>query len=152
MIEQEGEVVACSEGKARIHVRRGSACARCRNQGGCGAGVLALALPGRQTEFLVPADRSVLPGARVRIGVPRVCVLRAAAMVYLLPLLMMLTAALLAQPWGDLYALIGGLGGLVLGLLLARWSVSMSSGFYTPVLLADAREPSGPRRVDSIGL
>lgn len=92
-------------------------CARCASGKGCGAGLLAGENSPRRVEALVPGNFDLRPGDRVQLQLTTGNVLRAAALVYGLPLAGCLGAAALA--WGaqagDVGAALAALAGAVTG-------------------------------------
>ncbi|WP_290647708.1 SoxR reducing system RseC family protein [Aquisalimonas sp.] len=143
MIETQAEVIDCRNGWARLRVQRQTACGRCHLQSGCGVGVLARVLPGAAWEVALASATPLAPGQRVRIGVSEQGLVSAAALVYLLPLVMLLGGAALASPWGDAATIPAALVGLVAGLAVARRLAARSAhrGKGQPVLLGPVAEP-----------
>ncbi len=102
------------DGRAQVSVCRKSACAGdCHSCGGCGAVSQTLTV-------IADNPLGAPPGARVFIETPGNTVLRAAALIYLLPLVLFLTAYLLAMPLGAWAAAVGA-GAFALGCLPAVW-------------------------------
>ena len=120
MITQTGEVLEWHDGVARVRVPRFSGCGQCHMRHGCGAGTLARALPGRSLEFSLAAATPLRRGDQVTIGLRESSLLAAAALVYLIPLLMLVGGAVLLAPFGDAASAAGGIGGLLGGILVAR--------------------------------
>lgn len=100
------------DGRVRLSVRRASGCSGdCGSCGGCGAVA--------QTVGAVARDPvGVEPGELVWVETRSGTVLGAAALVYLLPLLLFLGGYVAAMPLGS-WAALAGVGGFALGLLPA---------------------------------
>lgn len=119
MIEQTATVLAVADGAALIEVPRQSSCKGCGQV--CGASLIAQ-LFGNEgaTRLRVTDHLGVAPGERVVIGIAEPLVLWASLIAYLLPPVVMIIAAAVAEGLGtgDLGALLGAVLGLALGLVL----------------------------------
>lgn len=114
MIEETGRVVAVRDGQAWVQTLRQGACQSCKVRSGCGQRLLTEMSGGRASQVRVTNQSRARVGDSVVIGVPETLLLRASVLVYLVPLLTMMAAALLAagplgmsDPW---VALCSGLG------------------------------------------
>ena len=135
MLTESGRIVALDGDRAWVETLRESACGGCAARSGCGHGLLNSALPGSSRGLV----RARLPEAlrerlavhdRVEISLPEASFVRAAAILYLLPLLAALAAALtgsiLLAPAGtsagadDLTVSLCAAAGLLLGLGAVR--------------------------------
>lgn len=124
MLKESGRIVALEGDRAWVETLRQSACGSCAARGGCGHGLLNSALPGgsrglvraRLPETLRPR---IAVHDRVELSLPEGSFLRAAALLYLLPLATALGAALagsvLLVPTGTS----GGAGDLTVSLCAA---------------------------------
>ncbi len=107
-----------------------STCGSCEAKGACGQGVLGRWLSRGTHCIRVLCDKGQADfftvGQWVEIGVPDGVVLKASLMAYLLPLLSMITVAIVFDSvmqngsGGDFYPLIGGVIGFIAGLALVR--------------------------------
>lgn len=124
MITETGRVLAVEGEWAWVACRRQVECARCAEGRGCGGGVLGKLLGDRLHKVRAATGSvAVAPGDQVLIGLGEDAVLRAAAAVYLLPLVLALAggvAVVTVMGGGDLAALLGAVAGLVAGLAWAR--------------------------------
>lgn len=123
MITETGHVLEVEEGHAWVACRRQVECARCARGEGCGGGVIGKMLGDRLHRVrAATGGLLVAPGDRVRIGLDEDAVMRAAFVVYLLPLAAAVLAGSIA--WsvlgGDAAAALGALAGLAGGLAWAR--------------------------------
>jgi len=141
MIEESAVVVAIEpNGTLWVEARPQSACGGCAAGGHCGTQALGKVLGRRLVRLRLDDGLGAAVGDRVVIGVPEGALLRGAAMLYLMPLLLMFAFAGVAAGFWDAadggVALAGG-AGMLAGLGWARrqsrrpWS---GSGL-TPVLL-----------------
>ena len=124
MITETGRVLSVEGDWAWVACRRQVECARCAEGRGCGGGVLGKLLGDRLHKVRAATGSvAVVPGDQVLIGLGEDAVLRAAAAVYLVPLLLALAggvAVVTVTGGGDLAALLGAAAGLLAGLAWAR--------------------------------
>jgi len=119
-------LVAGEQGRrALVDVDAGPACPRCAAGKGCGAGLLIGNDQLRRVAAAVGDDRALAAGDRVELVMATDTVLRAALIVYGLPLLGAVGAAALAYllALGDAAAALAAITGLVSGLLAGRWQL-----------------------------
>lgn len=126
MISETGRVVGIDDDALWVETVSRSTCGGCVAQNACGQGVLNRYFSGRRNQLRVAlgersADEFSL-NDEVDISIPEVALVGGAMVVYLLPLLTMLAAALLADHWwnGDVAAALGALLGFVMGMALVR--------------------------------
>lgn len=124
MIKQIATVLAVEADGVWLGTTPVSTCNACHASSDCGTGIVAKTLTPRQTRFFVSTELKLLPGEQVTIATAGQQLVVAALLVYLLPLLLMLSSALLvhlswqpAEGWVMLAAAIGA----GCGLLLARY-------------------------------
>jgi sigma-E factor negative regulatory protein RseC len=110
-------------GRVEVTVERGEACHSCAAQGAC----KTLGGQKRDLVLLVGNELDAAPGDRVRLTIAESAVVKASAVLYLLPALGLIAGAAagwalaVRQGWPtDLPALIGAAVGLVVGLLAGR--------------------------------
>ncbi|MGL5410339.1 MAG: SoxR reducing system RseC family protein [Shewanella sp.] len=144
MIEELATVVEIEGKQAWVVCEKRSACAGCQQQSHCGTGVVANAFHTQAPRFLVALTESVRVGQQIRIGIPTQKLLRAASLVYLLPLSLLFIAALVGQLWlapwlggGEgtiiVSAVLGGVFGFVLARLIAK---RLDEHCYGPKMLS----------------
>lgn len=141
MIEETGRVVAVEEGAVWVETIRQSACQSCSAKAGCGHS--ALSKLGRQTvHFRATASGHFAVGDDVVIGVPESLVVTSSLLAYLMPLVIALGLALLADHYtgSDGWAALAGLLGLAVGFAALRWYFSHNQldDRYQPVVLRRA--------------
>ena len=123
-VEQPATVVALRNTKVTLSTIRLNTCQQCVMRAACGQRILAQASSCQRSyiELGAPAKLSLQVGQEVRVAIPQSTFIRASLWVFLVPLLMMLLAASVAQQW--LYSepaiVCSGLAGLMAGILLMR--------------------------------
>jgi sigma-E factor negative regulatory protein RseC len=124
MIEQIATVVAVESDGVWLATTPVTTCNACHASDDCGTGIVAKTMTPRQNRFFVSTELSLLPGEQVKVAMAGQQLVNAALLVYLLPLLLMMAAALLvhltwqpAEGWVMLAAAVGAGSGL----LLARY-------------------------------
>lgn len=124
MIEQTGKVVAVEGEFAWVATLRESACGKCQSSQTCGTGVISKLFNSARHDSKVVNRLGAQQGDSVVIGIDEKTVIRSALIVYMLPLLTLIVAALVAdtlfQSSEWITALGGGLG-LLSGLIFVRW-------------------------------
>lgn len=123
---------------ALVQVDATISCARCAEGKGCGAGLLGGNAGPRRVDALVSSGLTIDEGDEVRIELAPTNLLRASMIVYGLPLTGAVAGALISHllGLGDLYAAITGLGGVIVGLYVARLRLRASSCLrkFTPTI------------------
>jgi len=112
-------------GRIQVTVERGEACHACQARGAC----QTLGGQTKDIVLLVDNELNATPGDRVRITMAETAVIKASAVLYLFPALGLIGGAAAgwsigsAQGWEtDPSAVVGALGGLVLGFFVS-WLV-----------------------------
>lgn len=124
MIEETGRVVAVEPGAVWVETIRRTTCQSCSANRGCGHALLDSGQAGARARVRALTDRPLEVGETVVMGLPEGALMRGAAFVYLLPLILMFAGALLGDGLelaGRHGAAIGGISGLLVGFLLNRW-------------------------------
>ncbi len=129
MLTETGRVVALEADGLWVETVRHSTCGTCSAQKVCGHGLLNRIAHGKSGYIRVlPGDQAIenyRVDDQVLISIPEEIILRGSFIAYILPLMGMLLGAFGAVSWlpgqGDLPALLGAAGGLVLGYTLVRW-------------------------------
>ena len=127
MIEELARVKSLAGDKAVVEVMRQSGCQGCQMNASCGTGSLGRLLGFRGRPLVIDNTHDLRIGDRVVIGLQDNAYVTAAVLVYLLPLLLMLAFAILAdvvlRAPDAMVALVavGGLaGGIYLSAQIAR--------------------------------
>lgn len=124
MIEETGQVVAVEDGAVWVETVRQSTCRSCAASKGCGHAVLDRSRVGARARVRALSEGHVLQvGQSVVLGLPEGALMRAAVLVYLLPLVLMFAGALIGDGMAadGAGAAIGGILGLASGFLVNRW-------------------------------
>ncbi|APU29616.1 transcriptional regulator [Ectopseudomonas alcaliphila JAB1] len=124
MIEERGRVVALEPGAVWVETLRKSTCSSCSANAACGQGLMDRLGVGRQRGYVRALSQMQLAvGDSVIIGVREDLLVRSSLLVYLLPLLGLFAAALLADGLGlsEPLVIFAGLSGLLASWLLVRW-------------------------------
>jgi len=114
---------------ATIDVDVSTACPRCASGKGCGAGILAAGRGARRIQVLVDPGLGLIEGDVVDLNLAPQNILRAAIIVYGLPMLGAMVGAAIAYAFvlGDAGAAVAALVGLACGVLIGRWRLRRTS-------------------------
>jgi len=111
----------------RVRVERKSGCQSCQLKSGCGQRVMTEMSSNKSIELDIPNTLDAKPGDRVSIAIPEKGLLNAALVVYLIPLLSMLSFAVAAEivarsvvGFNDAMVALFGVFGLLLGFIYAK--------------------------------
>ncbi len=162
MIEQTARVIEHDGRHVWVEVDRAHACPRCAQGRGCGGGLLAGIFGRRKLRVRARSQERWALQDRVIVGLHEAALLKAAATVYLVPILTMLiigaAAGLLADRVnsGASEALVigGAILGLVLGLVWAHRHGSQGAGtsVYEAVVLRSASSAAPEVEIGPDGL
>ncbi|ROQ30325.1 SoxR reducing system RseC family protein [Gallaecimonas pentaromativorans] len=97
MMERDVEVVAVKGRLIRVQFRRQSSCDSCSSNEQCGSGQLSKAVNRRLDVLDMHCDQAVAVGDFVRVGITEQSLVRGTLILYLLPLLCLIAAAVLAS-------------------------------------------------------
>ena len=131
MIEEQGRVVAIEPGAVWVETLRRSTCSSCSAKAGCGQGLLeTLGVSGRRAHVRALCDLQLNIGDAVVIGVHEDLLVRGSLLVYLVPLLGLFAAAVLAEQLalGEPLVIVFALLGLMAGWLGVRWRSARTAG------------------------
>lgn len=124
---------------ALVEVDASINCARCAEGKGCGAGLLGRTSGSRRVEALIASGLTVGEGDEVRIELAPNNLLQASMIVYGLPLSGAVLGAALAYffGFGELYAAMAALGGILAGLMVARLRLQRATCLrqFTPTIV-----------------
>ncbi len=150
MIEEQATVLALESGAVWVEADRSKGCERCESGQGCGGGVLGRMVKRGKSRVRAINDIPNLGiGDEVVLGLDERLLVKGSLMTYMLPLITMIGAALLADLLigaGDLgVAAFGGLG-LGIGLFMLRFysaRLALKGAFQPRVLRRAAGRNSG---------
>lgn len=123
MIEEVATVVSTAENGVWLKTTPSGNCNSCDENKTCGTGLVARALTPRDAHFFVFTELSLLPGEQVKIAVAEENLLKAAAMVYVLPVILLVVFAVVVQAvWQppELLVILAAITGGVIGFLCAQ--------------------------------
>lgn len=125
MMEEVARVVANdSQGWLTVEVELKSTCKSCSSSESCGTSAVAQAFSSKTQQFSIQSERACAVGELLKLGLPESVILKAAALIYLMPLLGLFVGAALGQYLGQLFEFnpnLGAMGFAAIGALLA-WS------------------------------
>ncbi len=127
MISETGRIVAIDADCLWVETIRRSTCGSCSVRGACGHGLLnRMSGDGRHQVRVLPGGQRLADyriGDDVEISIPDGLLLRAAGIVYLLPLLGLFAGLLLLgqMSGSEAWAALGAATGFVMGLAGVRW-------------------------------
>ncbi len=122
MIEETARVIDVRGDEALLETQRQSACQSCSVKAGCGTSTLSKVVGQRSSRIIVRNTLQLKPGDEVVVAIEENALVQGSLLVYLLPLLMMLGAGVVAE-W--LFAhegitILATLMGLGLSILVVR--------------------------------
>jgi sigma-E factor negative regulatory protein RseC len=122
MIEARVRVVSAADGMVWVTSNETSGCSACQSQSRCGISGLGKYLSRRRTALAIQHPGACV-GDELKVCVDESELLRASAYAYLLPAVLAVIAAALADALGagDLVAVVSTLLGFVSGLIAARF-------------------------------
>lgn len=124
MIEQIATVLAVEPDGVWLGTTPVTTCNSCHASADCGTGIVAKTMTPRQNRFFINTELPLLPGEQVRVATAGQQLVTAALLVYLLPLLLMIMAALLVHlGWqaAEGWVMLAAAAGAGCGLLVARY-------------------------------
>lgn len=131
MIEEQGKVLSIESGAVWVETIRQSTCGSCQARAGCGQALLQKLGSGAQFGFIrVLCDQTLHVGDEVIIGLPEDAVLKASALMYVLPLIILFVSALLADMSGltEVWVILAAMGGLAVGFFAVAWWTKRERG------------------------
>lgn len=142
MLVEQGTIVEIGDSGLLVQVINQSTCGTCAAQKGCGQGVLAKYLSGSQFVRVALRHRPTSDfhvGEQVELGIEESAMLRAAFLVYLVPLLLLVAGAAIGNQFSELFAILLGLAGLIIGGIYVRKQglKKVDDPRYSPVVVDD---------------
>jgi sigma-E factor negative regulatory protein RseC len=145
VIEEVALVLNCDGEYADLETKPQSSCGSCSSSSVCGGGVFSKVFGNRKSVVRVANSIDAKPGDQVIIGLQESALSKVSLVFYMVPIISMLLLALLGQESAirlgfeshDLFAVLGGAVGFVIGLVLVRVFAKKVQGDsrYQPVLL-----------------
>ena len=128
MIEETAVVLEVRGQQALLQTQRKSACQSCSVKSGCGTSTLSKVVGKRSSQFIVDNTLGVEPGNQVTIAVDENALVQGSLLVYLLPLVLMLSAGVFAELLfaTESMTILFSIAGFALPVLLVRYTLPRS--------------------------
>lgn len=130
MVEEKAMVVAIEGEDVLLQTQRRSACQSCSVKQGCGTSVLAKVVGQRSSQILVLNTLDANVGDEVIIGINDNALVKGSLLIYAVPLIFLLTGALLGELWAHTYgfnaelaSIVSAVVGFLLAMVLIRYSL-----------------------------
>ena len=108
LIKEQGKIEEIRKQTALVRIQKRSACAHCESKGSC-------SISKRDMLIEVPNDLQAGVGDQVEVSVPEGTLLKLSALIYLLPVLLLLIGAFLGSLLGDALQMNSSLTAIILG-------------------------------------
>ena len=159
MMEQVAKVIGSdSDGWVTVQVEMKSACSHCSQGESCGTSAVAKAFSSKFQVFSLATTEFYPNGTLLRLGLPESVVLKAAALVYLLPLIGMFVGGTLGNILATALDANRDAISLLLAVLVAvfAWSLGKRQAHALeataqPVILANLGRPLATENADANG-
>ena len=144
MIEEQIEVVEVLGDQLILQAKTKSACGSCAVNKGCGTSLLSKVVGRKFTRFQVENSVNAVAGDTVVVGIPEDALLKGSLVMYILPIVFMLSFAVFSDfalsvslQSRDLIIAGSSITGLILGFLLSKWYFQRQSNaqHFSPVVL-----------------
>jgi sigma-E factor negative regulatory protein RseC len=145
MVEEAGVIVSLDGNYASVAPLSLTDCKSCAGSGGCGTTLLAPLFSKKKRLLVAENTINAKPGDEVVIGLNRTALVFASLMVYLVPLLVLVIAAVAGESLalglgledGELIAILSGLGGASLTFIFVSRVIRSAffSVFFEPILI-----------------
>lgn len=139
MMKVWATVVSWQQGIALLHCDPQAACSNCATRSSCSMRSLQSSSEIAGHHLQIPSLQPLEPGQRIELGITEGSLLRSAMLVYLTPLIGLLTGGVILQWWfgSDLAAASGALlGGTAAFWLARRWAKRLDEqANYQPIIL-----------------
>ena len=152
MITEQATVTGCDGGRIEVRLERQSACGGCQLSQGCGVGAIGRLLGKSDRPLVIDSKQRFEPGDRLQLMLSEGALVRASLLVYGLPLLGGLIAALAAASAGltDPLVLVFSIAGFYLGLkIAARRARRLENSPVTPYIIDIQLNPAAAGQSDS---
>lgn len=135
MVESIGSVVELDGASATIEIPRRSACGHCQQGGSCASSVIGSMLKSNATRIQIRHHPEIRLGQQIQLSISAATLLQATLVVYLLPLLLMISSAVLLDhlQMPNSVIVLATLSSLGLGLWLGNsWSNRQHQSQWQP--------------------
>ncbi|MCW8333677.1 SoxR reducing system RseC family protein [Vibrio sp. SCSIO 43135] len=127
--------------RVELSCEQQTSCSSCSSQKSCGTGIVSKAVGNKALSWQLTTQKGVSKGEVVEIGFPEKSLIQSAAVVYIVPLLMMMFGALIGQ-WLLAPVFSMGEGIVILSSVLFAWG-----GFTIAKRLATKLEQASKQQV-----
>jgi len=128
MIEETATVLETRGQQALLQTQRKNACQSCSVKSGCGTSTLSKVVGQRSSNIIVENTLNLHVGDQVIVAIDEDALVQGSLLIYLLPLLFMLTAGILAELIfaKELVTILAAFLGLLISGLVVRYILSNS--------------------------
>jgi len=142
MIIQPARVIGETDSSYLLETLPKSACPRCEAGKGCGGGILAQAFANKTYHLDINKSKPLKLHELIQIGIKSSILVRASVVLYFIPLIFMVAAAVVAgylTEAQDLYTVLAAMAGFVVGVMIAKKlsNYYLKQGITSPVLVDD---------------
>jgi|TARA_B100000795_G_scaffold114510_1_gene84943 sigma-E factor negative regulatory protein RseC len=122
MIEQQATIVEVDGDTVWLQAERESTCSNCQVKQGCGTGLLSKHVGKKFSKISVHKTTDVALGQVVTLVIPEQALLQGAALLYLLPLILLFLFSFVTRSFdlGEGAEILAGLTGLVTGFAVVK--------------------------------
>lgn len=145
MVEEPGVIISLDGDYASVAPLPATDCKSCAASGACGTTLLAPLFSKKKRLLVAENSINARPGDEVVIGLNRTALVFASLMVYLLPLLVLVIAAIAGESLalvlgledGEIISILSGLGGASLTFIFVSRVIrsALFSVFFEPILI-----------------
>ncbi|HUW00367.1 MAG TPA: SoxR reducing system RseC family protein [Gallionella sp.] len=141
MLETRAVIVQIEGPCAVVQASQANGCEQCSGKG-CGASKLSMMFCSKPRQFQVDNPINAEIGDEVIISIAEGAILRGIGLIYLLPLLLLVTGAMIGSHWAALpgqrdgYAATGAALGLAAGFSIAKWISSRQDRNQSRAIIA----------------
>lgn len=137
MLEERGVVVEVAEnGEVFVATQRQSACGNCQSEKSCGTNLLNNSTSQQQVMSVNANGHSLAIDDVVLLAIDESVVWLGMLQLYVLPLIALIVGGVLGQiVAGEMAAMIGAFGCLILSLLSVRWRTQREHDNYLPIVI-----------------
>jgi sigma-E factor negative regulatory protein RseC len=123
MLQEKGTVVALRGDNAIVQTQNQLSCGSCKVSSSCGNGIVEQYLSAKLFESELKNTIKAKVGQKVLIQISKSSVTQASLIVYFIPLLFLLSAALISEliQHSENMTILMGLSGLIFGLLVTKY-------------------------------
>ncbi|MDN4500869.1 SoxR reducing system RseC family protein [Alteromonadaceae bacterium BrNp21-10] len=148
MLEETAVVTAVENQAIHVQTQIKTTCGGCQQNNNCGTGVIARAFAPKTEDIVIPYTGTVAVGQQVTLGIAENSLLQASALIYLLPLAVMIIAVMLAESilaqiglTHEIWLILTAFFAAVVSFIGVRYYVGAQKQQYLPQLLSIVPPP-----------